>query len=672
LLSQWWPASKVKLLYKGTNMKQHFRNWLKTTLRIALLLLLSLLPLTRALAQPVAIIEDQPGGPSYLAGQLLVQFKADATDAQLLDTVNRGALRLIQHFQTHAMAGAGRHGVSHMWTGLPVRQAIQALRNHPAVEFAEPNWVYTHQALPNDFYFVNGSLWGMMGGFGCDAANGWNAGCTGSISVVVGVIDEGIQITHPDLAANIWTNPGEVSGTVGIDDDGNGNIDDIHGWDFLNNDNSVYDGTGDDHGTHVAGTIGAEGNNAVGVVGVNWDVTIIPAKFVGPLGGTTAAAIKAVDYLTALKLRALNPVNIVAIDNSWGGGGFSQALLDAIVRAAEADILFIAAAGNGNKAGNGINNDSTPYYPASYDTTAGAGYDAVISVTAIDSAGAKPKWANYGARSVDLGAPGVSVLSTLPEGEYGLRDGTSIAAAHVTGAAALYASVYPKATAYQIKSALLASAVTTGSMAGTTSTGGRLSVPALLASAPMVIDPPSAPTLIATPGSAQISLSWTASVGATRYIVKRGTISGAYDIEFSIPSGTTFIDTDVMIGTLYYYVVCAVNAGGAGVASNEATATPAPLPPPPEAPTTLAATALSKSRINLSWTDNSNIETSFRIDRKVGSGSFLPYAEVGANVTAWSDTGLTSNTTYSYRVYARNEAGNSLFSNVASAKTPKN
>jgi subtilisin family serine protease len=486
-------------------------------------LLLTTLLAHSASAQPFGLIEDRPGGPVYLAGDVLVQFKRQATDAELADAVNRGQLGLVRHIQTEAMRASGQQGVSHMWTRQPVRQAIQALQNHPAVEFAEPNWVYEHQATANDPLFLNGGLWGMYGDlsspanpYGSQAAEAWAAGHTGSAAVVIGVIDEGVQIGHPDLAPNIWVNPYEIAGN-GVDDDANGYVDDVYGWDFQGNDNSVYDGTGDDHGTHVAGTIGAAGNNALGVVGVNWTTAMIVGKFLGPNGGSTADAIEAVDYFTALKTRAVNPINVVALNNSWGGGGYSQALHAAIIRAAKAEILFVAAAGNGNRAGKGINNDTTPFYPASYNTTVAAGgesaasYDSVIAVTAINSSGAKASFGNYGATSVDLGAPGVSVNSTVPTSSYGSYSGTSMATPHVTGAIALYASTHPGESAAAIKNALLGATAPTASLAGITVTGGRLDLSTVITPADPV-DPP--PTVSVTSPASGEAVSGSVTVAA--------------------------------------------------------------------------------------------------------------------------------------------------------------
>jgi subtilisin family serine protease len=358
--------------------------------------------------------------------------------------------------------------------------ARRALEADAVVEFAEPNWIYTHQVASNDTYYTNGSLWGMYGDatapanqYGSQAGEAWGRN-TGSSIVYVGIIDEGYMYTHEDLAANAGVNPGEIAGN-GVDDDQNGLIDDVYGWDFDGNNNTVFDGTTDDHGTHVAGTIGAVGGNGKGVAGVCWSVKLMNAKFLGKRGGTTANAIKAVDYFTNLKSQ--QGLNFVATNNSWGGGGFSQGLLDAINRAKDENILFIAAAGNGGSDGVGDNNDTTPSYPASYLS------ENIIAVAAITSTGAKASFSNYGATSVDLGAPGQTIYSTLPKSSkgklvssYGSYSGTSMATPHVTGAVALYAASHPGANAAQIKAAILGAVVPTSSLTGKTVTGGRLNV----------------------------------------------------------------------------------------------------------------------------------------------------------------------------------------------------
>jgi subtilisin family serine protease len=374
-------------------------------------------------------------------------------------------------------------------------RALARLRALRAVRSLTPNAVLAPAATSDDPYSTDGSLWGTYGDdpavsplvkpnrFGSQAEESWARGLTGSRSVVVGVLDKGVMTTHPDLAANIWTNPFDPPD--GIDNDRNGYVDDVHGWDFSANDNSVYDGPADDHGTLVAGALGAVGGNGVGIAGVAWQVTILPVKILGPRGGTLDMAIRGLDYLTDLKTR--HGLNVVAVNASWTGGLYCQPLADAIARAARADILFVAAAGNG-PSNVGASNDLKPTYPASYSTRAAAGYESVVSVAALTTAGKLAAYSNFGATSVDLAAPGSGIVSTLPAKDgtptYASRNGTSMAAPFVSGAIALYAAAHPTATARQIRDALLASAAPTPALNGLVATGGRLDVSAMLAMAP--------------------------------------------------------------------------------------------------------------------------------------------------------------------------------------------
>lgn len=419
--------------------------------------------------------EGQPA-TDYMPNELLVKFikgsSATVREAALLRIGGSVSEKIL----TKAMQRIGDYeGIYLIHTPLNALEAISKVKGIE-IEYAEPNYIYTHDATSNDTYYTNGSLWGMYGDatspanqFGSQAGEAWAAGKTGSNSVIVGVIDEGAQWAHEDLAANFWTNPFDP--VDGIDNDGNGYKDDTHGWDFDGKNNSTYDGTQDDHGTHVSGTIGAVGGNGKGVAGVNWNVTIISAKFLGRRGGTTANAILAVDYITDLKTS--HNLNIVATNNSWGGGGFSQGLQDAIERANAANILFVAAAGNGGSDGVGDDNDAIANYPSNYPN------DNVIAVASITSSGAKSSFSNYGATNVDLGAPGSGIYSTLPNSagnNYGSYSGTSMATPHVTGACALYASTHPGNTAAQIKTGILNSTVPTASLSGKCVTGGRLNV----------------------------------------------------------------------------------------------------------------------------------------------------------------------------------------------------
>ena len=417
--------------------------------------------------------------PPHVPNQVLVQYRGPVEDTTVTGLRSRvGALGWKELTPPPTMPSQGRLELLDLPAGANVHRALAILQADAAVQFAEPNWIYTHFAKTKDPYYIDGLLWGMYGdattptnAFGSQAGEAWEAGFIGSKSIYVGIIDEGVMHSHEDLRNNIWMNPFDPPD--GIDNDGNGYADDLRGWDFENTDNTTYDGTFDDHGTHVAGTIGAVGWNNKGVVGVNWKVNLITAKFLGQKGGTLANAIQAIDYLTDLKLR--HGLNIVATNNSWGGGGYSQGLFDAIERANAANILFIAAAGNGGSDGVGDDNDVTPTYPASYTNSN------IIAVASITSKGAMSKFSNYGPNSVHLGAPGSGINSTLPTtAKYGSYSGTSMATPHVTGAVALYASRFPQATAAQIKDAILSSAAPTPSLSGRTVSGGRLDISRLL------------------------------------------------------------------------------------------------------------------------------------------------------------------------------------------------
>jgi len=452
--------------------------------------------LVLALSASIALAQGRPDlveqslrnpAREHVAGQMLVQFRRGVADVDKVAALGRINAAMVDDIvMTHQRSdGKGDLHLVRLPLGLSVAAAMRGLQNDPAIDFAEPNWVYRHQqVVSNDTYYTDGSLWGMYGdatkpanAFGSQAGEAWaaltkDADCSG---VWVGIIDEGYMYTHEDLALSAGRNPKEYAGYGGIDDDGNGYVDDVYGWDFDGNNNSVFDGVADDHGTHVAGTIGGNGGNGKGVAGICWKVNLISAKFLGSHGGTTANAIRAVDYITDLKTR--DGLNLVATNNSWGGGGVSQALLDAIQRANAAQILFIAAAGNGGTDGTGDNLDVSPSYPASYKS------DNIIAVAAIAANGTKASFSNYGKNTVHLGAPGVAIWSTVPVKSrgsvvsgYASYSGTSMATPHVTGAAALYAARHLGATATQIKQAILDSTVATPSLSAVTSSGGRLNV----------------------------------------------------------------------------------------------------------------------------------------------------------------------------------------------------
>ncbi len=316
-------------------------------------------------------------------------------------------------------------------SGKSVKEAVSEYQKMPGVVLVEPDYRVHSQLTPSDPDF--NQLWGLHNTSNTDinAPQAWDL-TTGSSNVVVAVIDSGVDYNHPDLAANMWQNPGEIANN-GIDDDGNGYIDDVYGIDTANSDADPLDDN--EHGTHVAGTIAAVMNNDKGIVGVAPQTKIIACKFLDAYGGgDTSAAIECLDYLYDLKVN--HGVNLVATNNSWGGGGSSQILKEAIERHDQEGILFIAAAGN-----SGQNIDQVPDYPAGYDVAN------IISVAAIDENDQLAYFSNYGERNVDIAAPGVNIYSTMPNGLYGSMDGTSMAAPHVTGAVALLAAQLPNESA---------------------------------------------------------------------------------------------------------------------------------------------------------------------------------------------------------------------------------
>jgi hypothetical protein len=323
------------------------------------------------------------------------------------------------------------------------------------VAYAEPDFVRYPSVIPNDTDY--GQLWGMSK---ISAPAAWDIS-KGNSSVVVAVIDTGMDMDHPDLLANLWNNDNEISGD-GVDNDGNGYIDDVNGWNFVADSNIPEDDHS--HGTHCAGTIGAVGNNANQVVGVCWTVGIMPLKSADANGFFVSDTSLAVRYAVDNGAKVLS--------NSYGGLGYSQTDYDAILYAHNKGAIFIAAAGNDTS-----NNDVIPQYPASYDVPN------IISVAATDSADDLATFSNFGATSVDLAAPGVDIMSTVPDDTIGLMSGTSMACPHVAGAVALLVSVKPDLTPAEAKQILLASVDPVAELSGKMVTGGRLNLQKLMAGA---------------------------------------------------------------------------------------------------------------------------------------------------------------------------------------------
>lgn len=397
--------------------------------------------------------------------------------------------------------------------GVSVAQAVADYEGRSDVTFAEPDYLVHAAAVPNDPLF--GQQYGMHNtgqadgivDADIDAPEAWDL-TTGSTTTVVGVLDTGVDYTHPDLFRNIWINQEEIPTNTGlapvdtdsdglitfwdlnapanagqlndvngdghkdgfdilhdlrwansVDNDLNGKTDDLIGWNFVNNTNNPFDDNS--HGTHVAGIIGAQGDNGIGVAGVNWRVQIAALKFLAANGsGSTSNAVSALNYAVAQ--------NISITNNSWSGGGFSSALNLAITNAQNAGDIFVADAGNGFSS----NNDAAPSYPSSYPQPN------IVAVAATTRSDSLASFSNFGATTVDLGAPGEGIVSTIPSdfgsGSYASFSGTSIATAFVTGAIALVRSQHPGLTANEVIQRILATTDPDPTMTGKTVTGGRL------------------------------------------------------------------------------------------------------------------------------------------------------------------------------------------------------
>ena len=383
--------------------------------------------------------------PNYVPREVIVQFVPQEEDAYMQGVEIESLVAFV--------CGGTVEGMSEFVLGLTlveipddmsVEEAIVEFENTPGVLYAQPNYIHRYvSAFPNDPYFPylyglhnTGQTGGTLDA-DIDAPEAWDLR-TDACNVIVAVIDSGVDYTHPDLAANMWRNPGEIPGN-GIDDDNNGYIDDIYGYDFYNNDGDPMDDLG--HGTHCAGIIGAVGNNAQGVTGVCWNVKIMALKNGNINGIPTYCCIQCIYYAIAMGAKVLS--------NSWGGGPYEQGLKDAIDAANAAGVLFVAAAGN-----DGMSNDYRPFYPASYDC------NNIIAVMATDANDERSTWppygsSNYGPTSVDLAAPGSDILSCILGGGYEYHGGTSMAAPYVAGACALLWSYKPYLTYNQVKDGIL-------------------------------------------------------------------------------------------------------------------------------------------------------------------------------------------------------------------------
>ena len=620
------------------------------------------------------------GEAQYKEGELLVKFKEDVRGVRAAGFRRAIGARLKNRFE--------HIGVEHVELppGLSVKDAIRLYMEDPMVEYAEPNYIVRKAAIPNDTYFVEqyglhniGQPISVGGGItgtndaDIDAPEAWDLH-TGLGNVVVAVLDTGTDYDHPDLSANMWQNTAECNGVAGVDDDLNGKTDDCKGWNFAYNtsdpmdddrDCTVSPPTPSGHGTHVSGIIGAIGNNASGVSGVNWNVKIMPLKFMDSCGGGFVSdAVAGINYAITMKQKGHN---IRAINASYGGTEASVAQSSAITAAGNEGILFIAAAGN-----DGQNNDSFPFYPASDNLPT------MITVAASDQNDNKAHFSNYSRNTVHVAAPGAYILSTLRfDGyQYGYVSGTSMATPMVTGLVALISSYNSTLTVAQIKEVILSTVDKKPQWSGYTITEGRINAHSalLLANTPAAILMPPSHATAALNGSV-VNIAWTDnSSNETGFDIERkaGSCGTYISLAGSPTISNSFTDFGPFNeGTTYYYHVAAVNSMTSGRSSPSSAASVTTALP---APSGLIANTGSSS-IELYWTDNSTGETGFKIERKTSSEtSWSSIATVGPNITTYSDRNYFAGFTYDYRVKAYTSVcsftTNSSDSAIATATAP--
>jgi subtilisin family serine protease len=435
----------------------------------------------------------EPSVNIYASNEILVRFAPGEKGQEVASLLHAQIGAMVK--KDFTPYGLERLQVVKIPKGLTVPEAIEHYTRNPNVIYAEPNYIVQATEIPNDYYF--NELWGLhntgqTGGTpdsDIDAPEAW--GLThGSSDVIVAVVDTGVDYTHTDLAANMWVNTGEIAGN-GKDDDGNGYIDDVRGWDFVNDDNNPMDDYG--HGTHCAGTIGAVGNNGIGVAGVMWTARIMPLKFLDASGsGTTSDAVFAILYA--------NRMGAHVISNSWGGGGYSQSLKDAIDAS---PAVVVCAAGNSNR-----NIDKFfKFYPASYTSPQ------IIAVAATDDDDNLASFSNYGITSVDVAAPGVSILSTYPGG-YAWMSGTSMATPHVSGLAGAIKALYPTMDNLAIITRIKDTVDPVSGLTTKIASGGRINAYNALEST-IVVPPTASFTVDTVTGTAPLTVQFTDTSSGT-------------------------------------------------------------------------------------------------------------------------------------------------------------
>lgn len=518
----------------------HSRMRLQFFLGLFLIGSLMLPPVTGATTAQPATAAD------YAPDRLFVSFRLSApakARQSALDAIQGTLIKEYPLAPGVALVQLNRRSV------VDVPAAVSILTQNPAVNYAEPDyWITPLDTIPDDPRL--GEMWGVTS---ADLPSAW-ARHTGTGDMVVAVIDMGADYNHPDLATNIWTNPDEIADN-GIDDDANGYVDDLRGYDFYYHDNDPMDaGT---HGTHVAGTVCAEGNNGIGVVGALWRCKIMVLQFMGPTGGFTSGALDALSYAVNKGVKVSN--------NSWGTNSFSTPLYTAIQNAQAIGHVYVAAAGN-----NGRNIDAVPLYPAAFNL------DNIVSVGSIQSDETPAGSSNFGAISVDLHAPGVGILSTTAGGSYGLMSGTSMASPLVAGSAALLLSANPALTYQEVVALLLQTSRPASALAGLSVTGGLLDTGAAFDQMTGPQPPPTGPSDLDAPvqNINTVCLSWADNANnEDGFEVFRSDDQLTWQTIVTLTANSTGFDDANLPPGNYAYQVRAFNAAGQSDPSNIASAT---------------------------------------------------------------------------------------------------
>jgi subtilisin family serine protease len=610
---------------------------------------------------------------SYLPNEVLLRFHEGTPATAIKGLIDQVQGRIVTHMGAEMAADAwhplflsNRSFLSEPNTlhlrvpeGIGTAGAIATLVTSPFVDYVEPNYLRHLLVDPNDTRLSE--LWalkntGQSGGTAdadIDAPEAWDI-FTGSPDTIVAVIDSGIDYSHPDLQANIWANSDEIPGN-GIDDDGNGYVDDYRGWNFVSgNNNPMDDFAWVYHGTHVAGIIGARGNNDRGVVGVCWNVSLMPLKIFNSAGNTDSAKIvQAIDYASANGARISN--------NSYVGLYYSITEYNAIQRAKSAGQLFVAAAGNYPQF-SPKNNDSTPVYPASYDV------DNVVAVLATDHNDNMASFSHYGKNSVDIGAPGgtndpshptADILSTSAGNGYQYLCGTSMATPYVAGTAALALGKCPLLTFGQLKSRLLSQTDILPALTNKCVSDGRLN-------AYKTIHDPAEPdgvpgNLSATPtGWTTIRLTWTDnSTNEIGFDVQRKLSTDPEYAHLQVVNANATITCDglALAGVTLLYRLRAYNMAGYSGYSNEISAIiPTNAPGAPSG--ARASWSWYDCAVHIEWTDMSNNELSFFIEKKVdGEVNWQTIGTLDQNNVSFADFDAPGDTFCNYRVKSSNPTG---------------